>query len=299
MLTLVIPTFNGEKLLRNSLPSIFCSLEKIKKWELIIVDNNSTDKTKQYLQKLNMVKYIRLRKNYGFSGSINKVIKEAKGNKILIINNDCIIDKNAIEEMIQFLDTHKEYVATQPIIYKFKDQSEKSKVDKTQEEIENIGYVVDLWKGKTEVIKNWKLEIGNLMYNYVQNNIFKQRYLYGLSATCLLIRKDVFVKNGMFDESFHSYLEDVDLFIRLAKQGYRYYPTLTAMCYHMHMATSKRMGLYKERQDLKNWVRIIIKNYPLELILRHFPALFIERLKNLNGLIKKSMNLLQLSCYGR
>lgn len=53
-------------------------------------------------------------------------------------------------------------------------------------------------------------------------------YLYGLSGTCLLIRKDIFEKVGMWDESFHSYLEDVDLALRMRKFGYKFVPCLTA-----------------------------------------------------------------------
>jgi GT2 family glycosyltransferase len=91
----------------------------------------------------------------------------------------------------------------------------------------------------------------------------------------------------MFDESFHSYLEDVDLFIRLNKNGYHYSPLLSASCVHFHMSTSKKMGFYKEYHDFANWIRIIFKNYSISFIIKHFPWLLVERLKNLSGILKK------------
>lgn len=272
LLSIIIPTLNGVRVLEKSIPLLYKALEEIPQYqyEIFVVDNNSSDNTQSYLcndyPKINL---ILLNKNKGFTGGINAGAKEAKGEYLLILNNDCLVERDTITKMINFLDKKKQGVATQPVIYKY-----------GTGDIENIGYVVDLYVGKAKVVTypNFKFPISNFQWN---------RYLYGLSATCLFITRDVFTKIGMFDESFHSYLEDVDLFFRLSKKGYRYCPTLSAKCLHLHMATSKKMGLYKQKQDFKNWIRIIVKHYPLPFIFRHFPSLGIERLRNLNGIIKK------------
>lgn len=269
-LTIIIPTINGKKLLEKSLPVLVNALQDIHKHEIVAVDNNSRDGTENFLKtNYPKIEFIKLKKNKGFTGAVNAGAKRTKGEYLLILNNDCLVERDTITKMINFLDKKKQVVATQPIIYKY-----------GTGEIENIGYMVDLYIGKAKVVTdpNFQFSIHNFRWN---------RYLYGLSATCLLIRQDIFVKIGMFDESFHSYLEDVDLFFRLSKKGYHYRPTLSAKCLHLHMATSKRMGLYKQKQDFKNWIRIIVKHYTLPFILRHFPSLGIERLRNLNGIIKK------------
>ncbi len=282
-LSVIIPTFNGERLLKKSLFYLEKSIEKLIKKEVILVDNGSTDATENFIKKnYPTINYLKLDQNYGFAKAINTGAKKAKGRYLLFLNNDCFLKKDTVKKMIEFLEKNKEYVATQPVVYNIKDKmlkiEDKEPLDKQFTKGE-VGYLVELGKGKAEVIHNSEFR--------AQNKKEKDRYVYGLSASCLLIRKEVFEKIGMFDESFHSYLEDVDLFIRLAKRGYQYYPTLSTSCFHLSLSTSRKMGSYKQRQDLKNWIRIILKNYSLRFILKHFPGLFIERLRNLSGLIKK------------
>jgi len=263
--SIIIPTFNGKNLLKRSIPLLYKSLVSINS-EVIIVDNNSTDGTEEMLtKKYPDIKHIKLDKNYGFTKAVNEGAKRAKGKYVLILNNDCYLEKNTITNLLSNTQKNK-LTATQPVIYTINKKS-----------VENIGHLIDTWKAKAQPIVD---------KDFVFDNI-NQRYIYVLSGTCLLIERKVFYKIGMFDESFHSYLEDVDLFIRLNKAGYKYTPTISASCIHAHMSTSSKMGLYKEKQDFKNWIRIISKNFKLKFIVKHFPTLFVERLRNLNGILKK------------
>lgn len=263
--TIIIPTFNGRENLEKCIKKLDQYLE-----DMIVVDNASTDKTISYL-KTNFpdIKLIELSKNYGFTKAVNEGVKAAKSEYILILNNDCIIDEEDIERLQDFAIENK-LVATQPIVLK-------------KDNIENIGFVVDLKKGKATPVTDAN-EISNTLSN---NQIWEKGTAYGLSATCLLMKRDIFLQEGELDERFHSYLEDVDLFIRFAKKGYKFAPCLDVTVLHEHMATSSKMGFYKEWHDFTNWIRIIIKNYPLNFIIKNFTSLLVERLRNASGLIKK------------
>lgn len=262
--SIIIPTFNGKVHLKESMSKLNRSLTLVGN-EIIIVDNGSSDGTGDFIRKnYKNCKYIKLNKNYGFTKAVNEGVKIAQGEYVLFLNNDCQIEKNTITELYNNLKLHK-LVATQPVVYSINGK------------IENIGYTIDTWLGKAKPVTDTK-------FNY---RSLSARYIYGLSGACLLINKKVFEDMGMFDESFHSYLEDVDLFIRLNKASYKYAPSVSASCVHAHMSTSSKMGLYKEKQDFKNWIRIIIKNFELKFIVKHFPSLLTERLRNLNGILKK------------
>lgn len=284
-ISVIIPTYNGKKLLQQSLPFLERSLQTISSFEIIIVDNHSTDETEVLIaHEYPHIIYEPLSDNYGFTKAVNHGAHKAKGRFLLFLNNDCFLEENTIQQLMNFLHTNPHYIATQPIV--------KNKSNN----IEQIGYTIDLARARAHPVRDpsyfhKNIDILNQPHQSLEHHVFKNKSVYGLSATCLLIHKDIFMDIGMFDESFHSYLEDVDLFLRLALQGYQFSPTLTATCMHKHMATSSTMGYYKEYRDLANWIRIILKNYTREYILSHFFSLSMERLKNLSGLVKKMVKL--------
>ncbi|NTU46253.1 glycosyltransferase family 2 protein [Candidatus Roizmanbacteria bacterium] len=284
-LSIIIPTWNGKHLLEQMLPSLIRSLAVFQDSEIIVVDNGSTDETVAFVKEVYpKIKVRTLPKNKGFSGAVSQGAEHAQGTWLVFLNNDCYLYPDTIEKMMHLVQSNSDIIATSPVILK----SGKTSL------IENAGYVVDLKKGKAEVVTDINFPRKNKEETTIPDGAgmthvaFRSGKVYGLSGTCLLIRRDVYETVGGFDPAFHSYLEDVDLCIRLAKAGYRYAITPDAFCDHKHMATSSRMGLYKQRQDFKNWIRIIVKNYPFSFLLRNSPTLLVERLRNVNGLIKKS-----------
>ena len=118
-------------------------------------------------------------------------------------------------------------------------------------------------------------------------NPFNTHTTLGLSATCLFAKREVFTKIGKFDESFHSYLEDIEFCLRASLREIPYFPTLTATATHLHMQTSKTMQSYKPVHDFINWMRIIAKHYPKTYVVKHFVPLGVERLRNAWGIVKQ------------
>ncbi len=270
-LSVVIPSYKGCKLLQDSLPPLYKALKHVKTNEIIVVDNGSKDSTMKYLKDhLPDIKRIELEQNYGFTKAVNEGIRSAKGAYVLILNNDCHVSEQTIHTLLSFLEKNPEYVATQPIILR------------PDGSVENIGYVVDLKRSRASAVTDKKL-----IPAFDNQTMWDTGFVYGLSGACLLLRRDIATRIGLFDETFHSYLEDVDFFIRLATQGYQYAPCTDTSVVHQHMSTSKGMKGYKEWHDLTNWVRIIRKNYPLKFILRHVWALGIERMRNMSGWLKR------------
>lgn len=273
MVSVIIPTLNGKRLLESSLPALFAALKKVAGAEVIVIDNGSSDDTTSYLKEsFPQIRRVAFSHNRGFTGAVNAGIRKATQPYVLILNNDCLLKVDTITRLISFLESHVELVATQPVICDEKNA------------IENIGFTVDLKVAKAHIVRDHESSYLHKKYRRFSPS---SRFVYGLSATCLLIKRDVFLEIGLLDESFHSYLEDVEFSIRMAKKEYNYAPDLSTSVIHAHMATSSRMGSYKQQRDLINWIRIILKHYPLSMILRYCLPLLVERLRNLNGLLKK------------
>lgn len=269
-LSVIIPSYKGQSLLQHSLPYLCRALDKISSSEIIIIDNGSKDSTLPFLKHhYPDIRVKELETNYGFTKAVNTGITMAKGEYVLILNNDCHVSKGSVSALLTFLEKNQDIVATQPI------------VKKPDGSVENIGYVVHLKKGKAAVIKD-----KHLVPAFDNATIWQTGLVYGLSGACLMARRSIFKKVGNLDEQFHSYLEDVDFFIRLARMGYQYAPCLDAVVTHKHMSTSAAMKGYKEWHDMTNWVRIIKKNYPLSFIFSHILSLGMERLRNINGWVK-------------
>ena len=106
------------------------------------------------------------------------------------------------------------------------------------------------------------------------------------NAACVLYSHIGLKKVGLFDEKFESYLEDIDLSLRLARSGFSNYVVKDSRIIHAKHQTSKKLGRYKRFLDVKNWWLVIIKNWSISDTLLHFPFILLERVRNISGFLK-------------
>lgn len=191
------------------------------------------------------------KKNLGFAAGVNKGFKNTKTKWLLILNDDIQFKTdNTLLQLIKEAEKRKLDALTPTLI-------NKSGVR------ENIAY---------KILPYGAISIGNL-----QNGDYD-----GLTAACLLIKTSVFKKLKGFDEKFFAYLEDVDLFFRFKKAGYKMGVSKIEVV-HNHMTTSITMGNFKSRQDMINWWRLFFK-HPDKF---NFNLRFLEeRLRNISGFLK-------------
>ncbi len=251
--TIIIPTYTN----LTGFSKLIHQL-RLAHFPIIVIDNLSTEE-KRKLCNSTTITYLPQKKNIGFARAINLGIKYAKTEWILILNDDVFFqDKKIIEKLVRFAEKSK-YSAVTPIL------------KNGNGAIENIGYHV--------------LPIGRVQLNFDKTK-FNQKDLDGLTAACLVIKKRVYDEIDGFDERFFAYLEDVDLFLRLKKQGYTFAVDLDIEVIHNKNTTSSKMENFKQKQDLKNWFLVIANNWDKKTILRYLPYIIIERLRNLSGYIK-------------
>ncbi len=84
---------------------------------------------------------------------------------------------------------------------------------------------------------------------------------------------------GLFDEDFFAYLEDVDLSFRFQLAGYKCYYNPEIICYHKRGATTKEFSGWETYYTEKNLVSLRLKNYPLSIYLKYSPLFFISRVR--------------------
>ena len=101
LISIITVNYNGKKFLSSLFNSILNLNYPSEKIQIIMVDNGSSDGSVDFVEKkFPQVEIIPLSKNFGYSGGNNKGIGRAKGSYIALINNDCIVEENWLNEML-------------------------------------------------------------------------------------------------------------------------------------------------------------------------------------------------------
>ena len=226
--------------------------------ELIIVSSALNPKNIwQFRAEFSGVRFILLEKNLGFATTVNLGWQSATKKWLGTINDDTIMSADWISESLSFVNN--KVGSINPLI---------------------IG--VD---GKIESAGIRILPLGKALPTTHQP---KAKY-FSTDATngaAVLYNHEALEKVGLFDERFGSYLEDIDLSLRLKKKGYYNTVCTTTEIIHKKHSTSRKMGRYKRWLDAKNWWLVILKNWPLKWWLRYLPQIILERGRNLWGVMK-------------
>ena len=115
--SVIIVNYNGKKLLEKCLESLF--KVNYNNFEVIIVDNNSTDNSIDFLtNNYPSVIILKLDSNKGFAEPNNIAAKIAKGDCLLFLNNDTIVTPNFISEMIEVIKSNKKIAICQSLLLK-------------------------------------------------------------------------------------------------------------------------------------------------------------------------------------
>lgn len=173
----------------------------LKNYEIIIVDDCSTDETSSIENNVHNVKIIRNKTNKGFLLNCNYAVQQAKGEYIYLLNNDTYILPSAIDKLVEVLSFDKNVAAVG------------SKLVYPNGKLQGAGSVV---------MKNGTVySIGHLEnpFDEKYNSLQEVDYCCGAS---LMIRKDIWDSLGGFDELFvPAYFEETDLCLRIKKLGYK------------------------------------------------------------------------------
>lgn len=178
-------------------------------YEIIIIDNNSTDGTINWLKTQEDVTVIYNNENLGFPKGCNQGIKIAKGDNILLLNNDTIVTPNWLFNMNKALWSSKEIGA--------------------------VGTVSNYCSYNQEIHVNYNNieEMLEFAYNFNKSNTSLWYYRNKLIGYCLMIKKEVLDKVGLLDEIFTpGNFEDDDISFRMLLSGYKLFLCKDTFIHH-------------------------------------------------------------------
>ena len=218
--SIIIPAWNKVELTQQCLVALGPATEDVS-FELIVVDNHSTDSTPQFLSSLGGdVRIITNDENLGFAKACNQGAAIATGEYLVFLNNDTIPLTGWLSAMVDEVRTHPDVtVVGSKLLYQ----------DGTTQ---HAGVAIDR---------------NNLTPYHIYNGfaadhpaVNKRRELNAVTAACLLIRRSVFAELGGFDEGFLNGFEDVDLCLRVREKHGRIVYQPRSVLYHLESQTPGR-----------------------------------------------------------
>ena len=104
LVSVIMPSYNTAEFISESIKSV--QAQTYKNWELIIVDDCSTDRTDDIVQTFltdKRIRYIKLEKNSGAAVARNRALREARGKWIAFLDSDDLWEPQKLEKQIQFM----------------------------------------------------------------------------------------------------------------------------------------------------------------------------------------------------
>lgn len=257
-LSVIIVSFNTKKLTLDSINSVLNEGSSIKR-EIIVVDNNSHDGSKEALRKVadtkKGVSLIENKDNVGFAKANNQAIKKAKGEYIFLLNSDTVVKKNSLKALIDFTKS-KEDAGVVGARLLNKDGS-------IQESCVHFPTIKN-------ALKEYFLGEKGLFNKYAPKGKSAQ-VVDALVGAAFLITPKALSEVGLLDERYFFYFEDIDYCRKVKKKGLKVYYFPKSEIYHYHGASGKKIA-----DEENQWRRLVpsskiyhgqVKHYLLTFIL--------------------------------
>jgi len=249
MISAIVPVWNGREMLERLLASL--AAQTMAATEVLVVDNGSDDGAPE-LARARGARVIPMGRNAGFASAVNRGIREARGEWLAVLNSDVELAPGYFETLV----AAGAPFATGKIL-----RPGCSTLDATFDAMS---------RGATA----WRVGSGR-----PDGPIFSEgRDITSPPWTAVLFRAEVFHRTGLLEESFESYLEDVDFGLRCAELNIegRYVPT--ALARHMGSATLGRWHPETVRRIARNQLFLLARHYPRPLILRWLWPILVAQL---------------------
>ena len=234
--SVIIVNYNVRFFLEQCLCSVQKALEKTE-GEILVIDNLSGDGSLQYLHPLFPdVVFIPNSKNEGFAKANNKALQKAKGEAILFLNPDTLIAENTILECLQFLTSNSKAGAI------------------GLQMIDGSGRFLPESKRAFPTLYASFFKMSGLSFLFSGSALLNQYALGNLDTNSLhavdvvagafmMVRRELLITLGGFDEHFFMYGEDIDLSYRIQQSGYQNYYLGNCRIIHFKGESSRKQSI--------------------------------------------------------
>lgn len=238
--TIIIVNYNTLELTNACVDSIAEKTSGIN-YEIILVDNASTDGSKEFFENDARIKYIYSTENLGFGRANNLGYKQSTGKYIFLLNSDTLLLNNAIKEFYDMMESHADNIACMGCLL----------TDVNGKQIHSYGRFPTLMNTLIRrCLPFWKkiphISAGFDYKNvkYFDNKCFIVEYVTGAD---LFIRRHVVEKYGLFDPDFFMYYEETEMQFRYKKHGFYSCIINTPKIIHLEGGSQKKSNRWSTK----------------------------------------------------
>lgn len=214
-LSIIIVSYNGKEYLKKCLDSIFKS--NLSDFEVIVVDNASSDETSEMLKKLNYnFNFIQNKKNIGFSKANNIGVNNSSGEYLLFLNPDTEVSRETLDTLIKFMDSQEDAgCATCKVLLP------NGKMDDSCHRGHPTPWnAFCFFSGLEQLFPKSRIFSG---YHMGWENLNKTHAIHACAGSFMLVRRKAGEEIGWWDEDYFFYGEDLDFCMELEKKGWKIY----------------------------------------------------------------------------
>ena len=267
----VILNWNTEGFLREFLPGLLRSCDKVEGARVVVADNASTDGSLKVMQEeFPQVRTLRFEKNLGFTGGYNRAFRELGDGPdapeyFLLINSDIEVPEGWLGPLVDWMDSHPECGACAPKLHSWQDRDSFEYAGAAGGFIDRYGY--PFCRGRVM----GRVEKDKGQYDSPAD-------VFWATGACLMVRSSVYRMLGGLDSRFFAHMEEIDLCWRMQLEGWKVTVVPTSTVYHVGGGTLPATSPFKLFLNYRNNLLMLgnnlAKTYALGL---HHKGLSTER----------------------
>jgi len=240
-ISMIIVSYNTCALLRNCLASVYAKVRDLA-LEIIVVDNASIDDSCAMVEKeFPEVHLMRNRENLGFAKANNQAIVVAKGEYVLLLNSDTVLNNNAVGIMYEFMQTHPRAAVCGPLLLNA-DKTVQRSID-THPTVTSLVLRLSLAAHRDRYWRLLRDKYHPGAFDYSKRCQITDGWLTG---AVLMIRKAVFSELGLLDEAYHFMMEDADWGLAVSHSSWETWLVPEAVV--AHLLGGSRTSLSEEQE---------------------------------------------------
>jgi GT2 family glycosyltransferase len=247
-LSIIVTNHKNAELLKLCLDSVKRASENLSR-EIFVLDAEAEEETEEIMaDSFGEIKYVPFKENTGYSKLVNAGLAEAQGEYILILNGDMVIFPDALEKMLQYMQTHEEVGILAPQLLNFNGTIQEScfRFYKPETILYRRTFLGKTKRGKKDLER----------FSMKDFDFEESREVDWVLGAALMIRRDALNQVGPMDERFFMYFEDVDWCKRFWNKGWKvvYYPE--AKMHHYHGRMSRKSNFMSHFFNRYAWIHL-------------------------------------------